>query len=337
MRGHPVTTQWQLLQLGSPVPETEIRLLSRAQRRLARLVETTIVPALDSGLKHEAGTPRDRATTLVTCLGTGAIAVLANGPPLGGLSAGDAMLTQVLPFLPSCLEGTIVGAMSHAHVLTALVHHHPNLRAFMAPPVVEVLGALEEEELATDAIQQTVALLDVEPPHGRLAPATIRAAAFLPADQAGGVVPPGRSEPLVPTIVRPGRAVGRVIAGNLTAVAWLAGSPAWAPAGILFLEVCELRLVHVDRLLQRLRMLGVLASLDALLIGAPIRLVESVRALSLADIVARALDGTSYPVALNAFVGSGWPSPFLRIGATAEVALESEEISVTWCSPGCPP
>lgn len=326
-----MTRQLQLLQLGSPVPKTDTPLLDQARRRLARLIDTTVVPALDSGLKHEAGAPRDRAATLVASLRSGAIAVLANGPPLGGLSAGDAMLTQVLPFLPSHLTGTVVGAMSHAHVLTALAHRDPGLRAFMAPPVVEVLGALEDGAVATGASQQTVALLDIGPPSGRLAPASIRAAAFLSGDRSAGVVRPGLPESLVPTIVRSGRAVGRVIAGNVTAVAWLAGSPAWPAGGILFLEVCELRLIHIDRLLQRLRMLGVLASLDALLIGAPIRLVESVRALSLAAIVDRAIDGTSYPVALNAFLGSGWRSPLLRIGATAEVSLQPNEISVTWC------
>jgi hypothetical protein len=291
------------------VLESELPRLIRAQRRLAERVDTVIVPALGSGLEHEAGTAPDRAAALAACLDAGAIAVLANGPLPGGRSAGDAMLAQVLPCLPSRLEGAVVGAMSHAHVLTALAHRHPTLRTFMAPAVLEVLGALEDDAVAARVVLDTVALLEVGPPSGRL-----------PA-------PPGA---LVPTVLRPGRAVGRVIAGNLTAAAWWAGSPAWPSGGILFLEACELRLIHVDRLLQRLRLLGVLASLDALLIGVPIGLVESVRALSLPDIVARATDGTSYPIALDAFAGSAWPSPRLRIGGTAEVVVDSGGIGIAW-------
>jgi hypothetical protein len=327
-------SEFRLLQLGCRLDETGIAMVHEACRRLARFTPATVVPAVASGLKHEAGTPSDRAATFAQTLTDGAVAILANGPPWSNLSAGDVLLGQMLPFLPRRrdLTGVVIGAMCHGHVLTALSHRYPMLKALMGPPIAEVIGVREDTEVAVEAARRILELFEAGPPNRRLSPDTVRCAAFLagsPGTDAPRLAP---SEPISPTVLRSGRAAGRVIAGNLAAVALLAGSDDWPRGGILLVEACELRLIHVDRLLQRLRIAGVLPSLDALLIGAPLRLVRSARALSVVDIVSRAVEGTSYPVAVDAFLGSGFPSPLLRLGARAEVSVDASGIELSWSS-----
>ncbi|HWQ27816.1 MAG TPA: LD-carboxypeptidase [Dehalococcoidia bacterium] len=73
----------------------------------------------------------------------------------------------------------------------------------------------------------------------------------------------------LPEIVRPGRAVGRLVGGCLSVVAALAGTP-WAPdtdGAILFLEDVHERPYRIDRLLTQLRQAGMLDRLAGLVFG----------------------------------------------------------------------
>jgi len=73
----------------------------------------------------------------------------------------------------------------------------------------------------------------------------------------------------LPEIVRPGRAVGRLVGGCLSVVAALVGTP-WAPdtdGAVLFLEDVGERPYRLDRLLTQLRQAGKLEGLAGLVFG----------------------------------------------------------------------
>lgn len=310
---------WHLLQLGSPVRESEKPLLHQAQKRLARLVDVTIVEPPTSGLKHEAGCPADRAAMLVKTLSAGAVAVLANGPGTAGLAAGDPVLSQLLPFLPPGLRGTVIGAIGHGHVLTMLKASHPELTVLMGPPVMEVIGTLANHPIAEQAAEDLVKLTlpnaiktaPLELPHPDVYQATHGELTLL--------------EATPPVTLHEGTVSGPLIAGNLMAIALAAGSADWPQWDntILLWEAHQLRLFDVDRYLQRLKLLGILDALGGMLVGVPLQLIESPRARSWIDIIKIALADVTYPVSINAFVGTGFPCPLLPIGATIQLTVIS--------------
>jgi len=72
-----------------------------------------------------------------------------------------------------------------------------------------------------------------------------------------------------PQIVRPGRAVGKALGGNLSLLAALAGTP-WAPdlrGAVVFIEEVNEPLYRLDRLLTQLRTSGMLNDVKALISG----------------------------------------------------------------------
>jgi muramoyltetrapeptide carboxypeptidase len=73
----------------------------------------------------------------------------------------------------------------------------------------------------------------------------------------------------VPHIVRPGRAVGKALGGNLSLLAALAGTP-WAPdlrGAVVFIEEVNEPIYRLDRLLTQLRISGMLNGVKALISG----------------------------------------------------------------------
>lgn len=324
------TPGWRLLQVGSVLPAAGAVMLRRAAETLSRFVPISIAPALEGGLPHEAGRAPDRAALLAATLADGTVAVLANGPGSNALRFGDAPLGEVLAFLPQDLGGTVIGSMPHAHVLSALRRRHPGLRALIGPPVVEGLGGLEDPRLTEAAARDLVTLAESGPRSGPLVPAeTWRAPRFPNPDM---VVRSSSPEPVRPVAVRTGRAAGPVVAGHLSALRLLVGGPDWPDwsGSIVLAEIAELSRLNVDRLLKGLRGLGALDRLGAFIVGVPTEELPTRLDPSLSAVVAEATAGATYPVAVNAFVGSAVPSPYLELGARAAVEIGPDAVHIEW-------
>lgn len=114
----------------------------------------------------------------------------------------------------------------------------------------------------------------------------------------------------LPEIVRPGRAVGRLMGGCLSVVAALVGTP-WAPetdGAILFLEDVHERPYRLDRLLTQLRQAGKLERLAGLVFGTMMMcpVVDDVAPL---DVVRACCADLPCPVAFGLAAGHQGPGP----------------------------
>lgn len=328
----PSTPAWRLVHAGFAVEEAARAATRRAVSRLAGWLDTDTSPFDGSGLRHESGSPRERAARLVGAIDEGRVAVLVGGHGTVGMTVGDPVVAQILPHLPDDLSGCIIGSMSQAHVLTFLAARYPRLLALLGPPVLEVVGNHGHDDVAEEAVKELVELWRRGPPPGMLT----RAGAYVGSGFWHSPSSLGEWTKLETDVIRPGTARGRVMAANLgSTYPWpeLGGRLRPFDDVLLFCEVGHHRVIDVDHILQRLRCSGVLGVIRGLFIGHPFELFESTRGLRLHDIVARATRGQGYPVALGGFVGTGFPSPLLQIGGWAEVSVDRQGIRIR---PGSP-
>lgn len=120
--------------------------------------------------------------------------------------------------------------------------------------------------------------------------------------------------------LRPGRAAGPLIGGNLATLCALLGTP-WAPefrGAILALEDWREEPHRVDRLLTQLRNAGALGQIAGLALGDIfLEPADPPFALDLAEIIAQATDGLDTPIATGLPFGHGPRNAPLPIGARA--------------------
>jgi muramoyltetrapeptide carboxypeptidase len=131
-------------------------------------------------------------------------------------------------------------------------------------------------------------------------------------------------------VLRPGRAEGRLIGGNLSLLVNMIGTPTdFDPAGaILFLEDVDEHLYHIDRMLLHLKRARKLDGIAALLIGEMTRLKDNavpfgttVEAMAL-----ERLGAADIPVVANFPCGHGKRQMTLPIGANARLACTADRI-----------
>lgn len=122
----------------------------------------------------------------------------------------------------------------------------------------------------------------------------------------------------------PGRARGRLVGGNLSLVAALLGTPwAWdAPGALLFLEEVGEEPYRVDRLLQQLRLAGVLAAAAGFVLG------SFTEAESPAAELAGALAGLGKPVLGGWPTGHGTPHRPLPLGVWATLDATAGTLTI---------
>ncbi len=128
-------------------------------------------------------------------------------------------------------------------------------------------------------------------------------------------------------ILKPGRAAGSFVGGNLSLVQCLAGTrdmPACA-GSILFLEEVGEEISRVDRAFAHLARLGVFGEISALILGNFGDLKDTGRpfGFTMEDIVAEHLEGYDIPVVLNAPFGHQGPFYALPVGGRGN--LEADE------------
>lgn len=318
---------WRLVHAGFAVEEAARAATRRALSRLAGRLDADTSPFDGSGLRHESGTPRERAARLAGALDEGRVAVLVGGHGTVGMTFGDPMVAQVLPHLPDDLSGCVIGSMAQAHVLTFLASRYPRVRALLGPPVLEVVGNEGDDEVADAAASALVELWRHGPQPAELTCAGSYSGAgfWHPSSSLG------EWTELETDVIRPGTARGRVIAANLGCMfpsPELGGRLRPFEGALLFVEVGHHRMLDVDHILQRLRLIGVLGVIGGLFIAHPVELFESTRGLSLHDVVARATQGCGYPVSVDGFVGTGFPTPLLQIGGRAEVSADGQGVRI---------
>lgn len=111
------------------------------------------------------------------------------------------------------------------------------------------------------------------------------------------------------TVLRPGRLMGEIAGGNLSLVQTTLGTPfeLRTEGRVLFLEDVDEYLYRVDRMLVHLRDSGRFARLGGLVLGRMTDCGESPRPYgkTLAEIVLEVLEGTDFPILINAGFGHG--------------------------------
>ncbi|MEM8864837.1 MAG: LD-carboxypeptidase [Planctomycetota bacterium] len=130
--------------------------------------------------------------------------------------------------------------------------------------------------------------------------------------------------------IRPGKAEGRLIGGNLSLVAALIGTPYEAETSgkVLFLEDVNEEPYRIDRMLSQLKLSGQLDACAAVLLGQFSRCeAKSDRGLSLAQVFDDYFADAPYPVVAN------FPAGHVRLNATlplgCRVRVDADELLIS--------
>jgi muramoyltetrapeptide carboxypeptidase len=125
-------------------------------------------------------------------------------------------------------------------------------------------------------------------------------------------------------VLRPGRASGRLVGGNLTVLAHLLGTPEAPPfdGAILFLEEIGEEAYRIDRLLDHLRRAGVLGRVAGVIVGHML-VPETARSFppdrALSDVLADHLAPLRVPVVTGFPSGHGDGKWTIPLGGTATI------------------
>ena len=146
-----------------------------------------------------------------------------------------------------------------------------------------------------------------------------------PASQpTGGTAP---QAPPAPTVIRAGRALGRLVGGNLTLLSVLVGTP-WMPTlrgRILFFEDVDEAPYRLDRLLTHLLTAGVLRGVAAIAIGTNVGCDDPKRAQfneyrqTVEDVLQERLSPLGVPVLMGLPFGHHAGNATLPVGVRAEL------------------
>ena len=169
-------------------------------------------------------------------------------------------------------------------------------------------------------------LMGAAPP-GKLHPSGLNIHEYLEWDRDD--TRPRREEPYEgPRTVKPGRAEGPLVAGNLCTLATLAGTPYFPDleGAILCVEISEEEnAAWADRYLTHLRLLGIFGKVCALVVGR----THPASGLSdedpLEKLLLAATDGSDLPIATGCDFGHTDPMLTLPIGPRASVNLTDDE------------
>lgn len=127
--------------------------------------------------------------------------------------------------------------------------------------------------------------------------------------------------------LRPGKAVGAVLGGNLTTICHLVGTRFLPPLSgrILFIEDRGESLYRIDRMLTQLLLSNSLAGVAALLLG---DFTQSGSRKKLNQLVLERLESTAFPVVSGIPVGHGGSNRTLPLGLTA--TLDADACTLTY-------
>jgi len=123
--------------------------------------------------------------------------------------------------------------------------------------------------------------------------------------------------------IRPGRARGRLLGGNLTVLTGILGSP-YVPSfegAILFLEDVEEQWYRVDRMMTQLKIAGILDRLRGFVFGTctDCSTGTGYASLTLEEILADHVEPLGIPAWQGAMIGHGMPQWTLPVGLEVEI------------------
>jgi len=123
-------------------------------------------------------------------------------------------------------------------------------------------------------------------------------------------------------VIRPGKAQGRLIGGNLSLFASLVGTPHMPDmnGAILFLEDCDDEISRFDRMLLQLRNAGVFDQISGLVIGNFTNMLDTgpnYFGFNFEEVLREATAGKDFPIIMNAPFGHGKDLATYPVGATA--------------------
>jgi muramoyltetrapeptide carboxypeptidase len=133
--------------------------------------------------------------------------------------------------------------------------------------------------------------------------------------------------------LRPGRASGRLLGGNLTVVSTLMGTP-FMPSfdgAILFLEDVDEAVYRIDRMLTQLALGGVLKRVAGVVFGRCVRCAAPGAAgggFTLSDVLGRHLRPLGVPVFAGAMIGHIANQLSLPVGVRAEIDADAGTIRI---------
>ena len=132
---------------------------------------------------------------------------------------------------------------------------------------------------------------------------------------------------------RPGRAVGKVIGGNLSVMMGMRSTPFDLDfhSNILFIEDVGEKPYQIDRMMQSLRLSGVLKQISGLVVGQFSDYDEDPLMMqSVAEIILAAVSEYDYPVCFNFPAGHVDYNLSLILGEQAELFVESDKVRLNY-------
>ncbi len=134
---------------------------------------------------------------------------------------------------------------------------------------------------------------------------------------------------------REGTGTGILLGGNLSLLCSLTGTPYQFPTGgtVLFLEEVDEYLYHIDRMMQNLKLAGMLENLAGLVVGGLTDMHDNEVPFGMdaAEIVRAAVEGFGYPVCFDFPAGHLMPNLAMVLGkqVTLEVSDEGSQLNYT--------
>jgi muramoyltetrapeptide carboxypeptidase len=228
----------------------------------------------------------------------------------------------------------ILMGYSDVSALLLGIHRMTDLVTFLGPSVMVQFGEPGGPHPYTERYFRKT-LMNLDPP-GVLLPSGLTIHEYLEWDEDDSR--PRREEPYYgPKTLKPGRAEGPIVAGNLSTVLVLAGTPYFPDleGAILCLEASEEEPAEwVDRYLFQLRLMGAFEKIAALAVGRAHPDSGFTAEDSLEQLLLTATEGYDIPIALGFDFGHTDPMFILPVGVraaadfTGEPALELLESGV---------
>lgn len=131
---------------------------------------------------------------------------------------------------------------------------------------------------------------------------------------------------------RPGETEGMVVGGNMAVLGGLIGTPfdPIAPGTILFIEDIAEPIYKIERMLWQLRLRGVFDRLGGLLVGQFTEYRPSADHEGMEQMIARAVEGYEFPVAMTLPVGHIEENHPLLLNRRAKMRVDAEGVKLSY-------
>lgn len=225
------------------------------------------------------------------------------------LSGGGFNANRLLPLIDYELiskHPKIIMGMSNMSVVLNAIYAKTKLITFYGPAVVFNMGNLEGlDSYSENLLWQSIM---VEEPIGIIPVFTERIA------------------------IKHGKAIGKLIGGNLTSIQSLLGTPyepIWEDS-IFFWEDCFAEIHNIDMILTHFKIANVFSKISGMLVGKPLEIAEKEfsDARSLVEMISEVCDGYNFPILYNIDFGHNTEKATMPIGIVAEIDTTTNDVKI---------